>query len=510
MIRRHLRVSLWWALAALVAGCSSTVGSAVPTYGNSAPSTPVPTAPVAFTVSPGLAHPTATRNRKPAYLSPLTLSVSIVPIVTGAPNQPPTVIDLGAGVSGCTGSGASLACTGTVTAPIGETSFTVTAFGSENAKGAVLSVGTIAVDVLPSSTGATISNATSLTLGGVPASFGITASPDLLTVGTASTIDANVAAYDASGSTIIGPVETITPYESADDSVLTVANGFIGIVPGCAYPTVPNVTSCHIITAVLGPSQALILSYAGEYVPGTSILLALESPGLATKTLKVSLATPPPNGGCTGAVIVVCPGQVTFADSSSPGVPLTVTETGVTTFTASDAACVGAGVASINFQKMTSGDSFTVYPGDSAGTCTATFTDAKGHTTDLNIALLNSQPTPTPSPTFTPTPIPTQTPTPAPIAIAPSDTIVFASSTAAAQTMTASEAGYHSFTLDQTQCAGIVSVTPSTGTIFTITPAAALGQGGKCTLVVSNSTGQSAQVQALVDGTSIIINARKR
>ncbi len=507
------------ALAAVFVGCSSPVGPVTPHFGGSATSTPVPTATVTFTITPGTSTAASRRGRKPAYLSPGTASVSILPVVTGQSNAQPTVIDLGAGVSGCSGSGATLSCTGTVTAPIGETSFNVTTYGGPNASGGVLSVGTITVDVQPSSSATTISNATSLTLEGVPARLGLSVTPQTIAIGTASTLTAVVTAYDASGAIIIGPgayttgvdIETIAPIDASNNNnVLTAPPAYAGsTVPGCTYPTNPNVTTCQPDGSVQGPVPGGVqLSYAGEFVPGSSLLLAAESPGLNIPTVPIVLLTPGPNS-CSGSPIKVCPGEVTFANSLSPDVTVSASESGVSTFAANAVACDGANVASIDGQQSSNGTSFVIAPGVNPGTCSIMITDANQNETNLSVTLLAGEPTPSPSPSATPTPVATPTPTAGPITISPNATVEFTSSTAPPQTITASQSGFSSFTIDQSQCTGIASVSPSSGTTFTITPVASLTQGGKCTLVVSNSSGQSSNVYVLVDGTSIIINTRR-
>jgi len=502
-----------FALATFTAGCSSAVGNAVPSYGT-ATSAPAQTASVTFTILPGTAPASSGRSRRPAYLSPATRSISILPVVTGSPNQKATIIDLGAGVAGCTGSGATLSCSGTVTAPVGETSFTVTTYSAQNGQGSVLSVGTITVDVKANSTNATISNATSLTLSGVPTSFTLAAPGAALTIGTPSTLTPVITAYDAAGSAIIGPaqyttgidVETITPFGS--DPVLTSDAHTLLSVPGCTYPTQEFVTTCHIVTVASGPTDAITLDYAGEFVSATSILLVAESPGLATQKVTIPLATPAP-GACSGSPIVVCPGSIAFANALSSPVPLTVTERGVTTFTASDIGCVNQQTASINFSEMVSGDSFTVEPGAIPGQCTASISDASGNTTNINIELLAAAPSPTPSPTAAPTSSPTPVPT-GPINIAPSDTLEFTSSTAAPQQISASEPGFTTFTIDQSACTGIVTVTPPSGSTFTIAPVASLTQGGVCTFDVLDAQGGSSPVKAYVDGVVFHINSKKR
>jgi hypothetical protein len=331
-------------------------------------------------------------------------------------------------------------------------------------------------------------------------------------------VTAVVTALDAGGATIIGPgqytsgidLETITPFTSTNDPVLTAQNA-VPFVPGCTYPTTPGVTICHLIAVSTGPGQSFPLSYAGEFVPGTSIVLAAEAPGLTTQAVTIPIATPQPGASnCTGSPVVVCPGSIVFNSITSTPVPVTVSEPGVTTFQGSTASCTLDDVAFINNSQNVSGSSFVVEPGPGTGSCYLIFADQSGNQTQLQITNVNGQqatPTPTPSATATPFSTPTPVP-PGPIAIAPSNTIEFASSTASPATFVASEAGVTSFSVNQSACAGIASVSPSSGTSFTVTPAAALTSGGSCTLTVSDPSGQFSYVGIYVDGLTIIINKR--
>jgi hypothetical protein len=502
------------ALAALVAGCSSATGNPQPTY-------PLPTSPalqtaaVNFTVTLAGAAPASVRGRRPNYLSGGTQSVSILPIVPGSTTQTPAVLNLVAGAAGCTGSGPTLACTGTVKAPVGETSFTVTTYAGQNAKGAVLSVGTFALMVKASANAATLSNATSLALNGVPASLALAVTPQILTLGTGATLSATVTAFDAAGAIIIGPgqyttgiaLETITP-ASATDSVLSASGVTIPpAVPDCTYPIVPNVTYCYAIGSIAAPGTAIPLTYSGEFVSASSIQLAAESPGLATKAVTIALASPVP-GSCSGSPVKVCPGSIVFASALSTPVPVTVSEPGVTEFQGQGSTCGASQTALIdNSYSGATGNAFTITAGLNPGSCFFIFSDAANNQTELNVTVLGAPPTATPSPS--PTPVATDTPVPTgPVAIAPSNTLEFNGPTAPPQTFTASEAGVASFTLNQTACAGIVTVGPASGTAFTATPVSTLTQGGKCTISVLDPSLQFSYVKFYVDGTIITVDKR--
>jgi hypothetical protein len=73
----------------------------------------------------------------------------------------------------------------------------------------------------------------------------------------------------------------------------------------------------------------------------------------------------------------------------------------------------------------------------------------------------------------------------------------------------ASEANVGTFTIDQTACAGVVTVSPSTGAAFAVAPVASLTQGGSCTFDVVDPSGQISPVKALVDGVSFTINSKR-
>jgi hypothetical protein len=507
----------WYAFAAsalIAAGCSGGGGSSAPP--TPAPSVAPATAPVTFSISVG-SGTGASSKRRPHYVSVATKSVAITPIALGSVNEPTTVIDIASGAPGCSGSGAKLTCTGTLSAPIGQTSFNVVTYAATGAKGGVLSTGTITIVVGSSSNEISVTNQTSLTLNAAPARFTLSASAASLQLGTPSSLTVTATVYDAAGEIIIGggsftqpiDVETIAPGGQVDP----VLHGTIGAsAPGCTYPT-PTGDVCYLVGTFDGPGAPQTLSYEGESVPATSILLVGESPGLTSSALKIALTSNA--SGCTGSPISVCPGLITFANPASSPVPLTVTESGVSSFEANDTDCFTRAIATVNAKEIAFGSSFTVEPitvGAVAGSCTITISDsaATPHQTIINVTLVSAAtptPSPSPSPAASPTSSPTPTPIPSgPITIAPSSTVEFASSTAAPQTITASQPGFSSFTIDQTACAGIATVSPTSGTQFTVTPVAALTQGGECTFEVKDSAGQSSPVTVYVDGAVFHIN----
>jgi hypothetical protein len=278
-------------------------------------------------------------------------------------------------------------------------------------------------------------------------------------------------------------------------------------VPDCTYPTVPNVTHCYAIGSIGAPGNAIALAYSGEFVSAPSIQLAAESPGLTTQAVTIPLASPVP-GSCTGSPINVCPGSIVFASALSAPVTVTVTEPGVTEFQGQGSTCGASQTALIdNSYSGATGNTFTISAGLVPGSCFFIFSDAANNQTELNVTVLGAPPTPTPSPT--PTPVATDTPVPTgPVAIAPSNTLEFNGPTAPPQTFTASEAGVASFTLNQTACAGIVTIAQPAGTAFTVTPISTLTQGGKCTISVLDPSLQFSYVKFYVDGTIITVDKR--
>ncbi len=494
----------WYAFvaaAAVGAGCSGGGGSSAPP--GPAPSTAPQTATVTFSISAGSSAKSKGRER-PRYLSSATKSVAIQPIVLGSVGEPVTVIDIAAGAPGCSGSGAALTCSGTLAAPVGQTSFDVTTYDREDATGDVLSAGTITFDVAPSSDRFAITNRQSLTLDAVPARFVLAAVPAAVFVGSAGSVRASATVYDAGGAIVIGPgaftqpidVETIAPLGT--DPVLH--GPIVATAPGCTYPTTAA-QSCFVVSAFEGPSAPLTLGYDGEFVSGSSILLVGESPGLPSAVLPIALKR---SSACTGAPVSVCPALISFADPASSPVPLTVVEKGATSFEADARNCkdTGAGqIADVNFKDIAFGTKFTVYPLNTAGSCTITISDGAlpPNQTVINVTLQSaSTPAPSPSPTVSPTPSPLPS---GPIAISPSNVVEFANSTAPPQTISASENGFTTFDVEAKACKGIASVSPGNGTRFTVAPLAALTQGGTCAFYVLDLAGGSSPVTVYVDGT---------
>lgn len=104
----------------------------------------------------------------------------------------------------------------------------------------------------------------------------------------------------------------------------------------------------------------------------------------------------------------------------------------------------------------------------------------------------------TPSPV--PTPIPTPVPTPGAVALTPSALTFTATGAAYALSTTASQSQFSgSFSASTATCSGIATISPSSGTTFTVTPVAA----GSCTFTIAGANGISATLSVGVTTTTV-------
>lgn len=97
-------------------------------------------------------------------------------------------------------------------------------------------------------------------------------------------------------------------------------------------------------------------------------------------------------------------------------------------------------------------------------------------------------------------PTPTTEPTPGPVTLSQSSLAFAAAGASYAQTVTASETNYSgSFTVSTMTCSGIATVSPSSGTTFTVKPVSA----GSCTYAITADNGQEATLTVGVTTTGI-------
>jgi hypothetical protein len=103
-------------------------------------------------------------------------------------------------------------------------------------------------------------------------------------------------------------------------------------------------------------------------------------------------------------------------------------------------------------------------------------------------------------------PTPTAVPTGS-VSLQPSTLAFITTGSGAAQTSTASETGYDgTFTVTATTCDGIASVSPTSTSVFTVTP----DSNGTCTITISGAPGESAtlSVSVTLSGGSLQMRGR--
>ncbi len=123
-----------------------------------------------------------------------------------------------------------------------------------------------------------------------------------------------------------------------------------------------------------------------------------------------------------------------------------------------------------------------------------------------NVVIGSPTPSPSPAPTPTPTPTPTPMPTPGAVVLAPNALAFTAVGATNAQRTTASESNYAgTFTAatgaagQTNSCSGIATISPASGTTFSVTPVAA----GHCTFTLTGGGTQSATLTIDVTTTNV-------
>lgn len=268
-------------MIAVLAACSGgSGGSTIPAAGSFSQHT----SSAVFSIS----IPARTANaRAPRYISPNTQSLTIS--VNGA-STPAVTQNVTPGSTGCTSSGASITCSVSVTAPVGNDTFAVTLFSGTNASGSQLATGSVTATVGSNPTSVDI------TLDGVVDSVALSLADASPYAGSPATIAVSVTAKDASGATIISPGGYSQPITLSDSD----ASGHTQLSA----------------TTITDPSTSVTLNYDGsESITQATISASITAGGVT----KVSKATLTPqiiqNGG--GGVAVVSIGNKTYAEVPS-------------------------------------------------------------------------------------------------------------------------------------------------------------------------------------------------
>lgn len=214
---------------------------------------------VSFEIAIPQATSVATRNK--LYISPGTKSASIEIDPIGTTSRQVTVTNCAA------------ACSGSAMAPVGTVTFHVVLYDAANAKGNILSEGSSTTNIVHGQ-----ANNVSIVFGGVISKVIITPTPSTVTIGTSSTIQLNVTAFDASGNQIIGA--------QAFDSPIMLASS----AAGGAFTLSNNSLS--------NPQSGVTVHYTGATTGGTTIAASMQSGAAITSSsatiTAVTPATPTP------------------------------------------------------------------------------------------------------------------------------------------------------------------------------------------------------------------------
>ena len=235
------RVRLFTGLAALsllATGCGGGGSRAVPAAGTGNAAS---AGRVTVTI---LSHSTAQSvARRPQYVSPSTQSAAIS--VNGAA---PTIINLTTSSPNCSGS--PLACTVTVTAPVGTDTFTIALYDAQNGTGSKLSTASTTLAVVAGL------NTLNVVENGVVASVNVSLNPPSVTSGASAALQVNLSAYDPDNNLIVGGT-----YSDASGNALTITL------------TDTDTSGATTITpsSVTGASANITLNYTGAVIPAPTI-----------------------------------------------------------------------------------------------------------------------------------------------------------------------------------------------------------------------------------------------
>lgn len=194
-----------------------------------------------------------------------------------------------------------------------------------------------------------------------------------------------------------------------------------------------------------------------------------------------------PNGASSLALIGIGSSATIGVNESGYSGQFRLTSTNANVATVTPSTIQASAVARNPLQVHSGTGSFTVTAiGD--GATTIWVSDWFGDRAQFSVTV--STPIPTPSPV----------PTPGAVALTPSALNFTATGAAYAQSTTASQSQFGgSFNASTATCIGIATVSPSSGTTFTVTPVAA----GSCTFTIAGANGTSATLSVGVTTTTV-------
>jgi streptogramin lyase len=264
-------------------GGSGSPGSTLPSSGASPTSSPSSgTQNANFVIAIPAGSTSSSTSRRPLDFSASTQSVTIA-----IGSQTLATANVGASSSACVAAtGGGRTCTVGVNAPVGNDTFTITAYDQPGGAGSVLSTGTV-VETISAGSAATVNVAVSGAIAKLALSLGNAYPP----AGTATTSSVVVTGLDADGNAVLGTFATpvsladsdTTGYtslsaSSATSSSSSVTLNYTGGTPIMSATITASLAGVPSVSATFAPSPAFLTTYQA---PVAKIHGFSEEPGLA-------------------------------------------------------------------------------------------------------------------------------------------------------------------------------------------------------------------------------------
>jgi hypothetical protein len=218
------------------------------------------------------------RLERADYLSPNTQSISVgLASVNGVGvnGVSATVVNTYGSAPRCTRTGLDITCWATIDAAAGRDVFNVTTYQWPNATGSILSAGTVEAAIGSGGGQVHLTNALSLSVGGVIAKLSLALSERSVARGKPASVTVTLRAFDASGADIVGASPFVSPI------TLTIEGDDLGAF------RLHDGTQAGASLSIPRPPQHLTLAYDGNKQAGNVTLQASVSAPNA-----VSAATP--------------------------------------------------------------------------------------------------------------------------------------------------------------------------------------------------------------------------
>jgi streptogramin lyase len=294
LMQHRINVPIALALAASLVACSGgSSGSVMPGSQRAV------SAAFVIKVPPRPSASAHSDHRAPQFVDALTKSISVaLTAVNGAAPSPlpaPVVVNLTS--ADCVPSSQGTTCTITISAAVGNDTFSVTAFPQTNATGKPLSVGKVTAPISASGP-----NNVAVALSGIVASM-VLSLPAPPPVGTPTNIPLTVVAKDAVGTQIVGSEPYTTPIALSDND--------------------KSGTTKLSTAAVVSPATVVTLNYNGGTLPAPIVISAN-----APSTPKATVTFLPSSGGTITEFTVPTAGAAPWGIAAGPDGNLWFTESG--------------------------------------------------------------------------------------------------------------------------------------------------------------------------------------